>query len=339
MARVTLFSDKHYWFSPGGSVVAYAVAGRNAVALGDPIGPAVDMPFAIQGFLAFCAGRDWRPAFWQTFPDHLRHYRRAGFQTLCVGREAILDLEAFSLAGKAFKAERNQLRRMEKQGLRAELLLPPHPPALLARLRAISEDWLQRRHGVEKRFSLGWFDEEYLAEDALVVVFGDGGEPLAFANRITQYRAPERSLDLMRARADAPPGVMDLIFLTLFAAAQEEGMATFNLGLAPLAGVGTRTDDPAAERAAHFLYEHMNRFYGFKGLHAYKSKFHPRWEPRFLIYPSAASLPSVAWAVVRANNGSAPLWTFLWGVGTGLRASAPKRQCRAERPKPGTQTL
>jgi phosphatidylglycerol lysyltransferase len=52
----------------------------------------------------------------------------------------------------------------------------------------------------------------------------------------------------------------------------------------------------------HLLYEHFNRFYSFKGLHAYKEKYQPRWEPRYLIYSSAAGLPKAALAVVRANN-------------------------------------
>jgi phosphatidylglycerol lysyltransferase len=50
------------------------------------------------------------------------------------------------------------------------------------------------------------------------------------------------------------------------------------------------------------MYERLNRFYSFKGLRAFKAKFHPRWEPRYLIYASKASLPKAALAVVRANN-------------------------------------
>ena len=40
LARMTLFDDKAYFFSPGGSYLAYTVKGRVAVILGDPIGPA-----------------------------------------------------------------------------------------------------------------------------------------------------------------------------------------------------------------------------------------------------------------------------------------------------------
>ncbi len=43
LARFTLFDDKSYFFSLGGSVIAYVEKGRIAVALGDPIGPAEDV--------------------------------------------------------------------------------------------------------------------------------------------------------------------------------------------------------------------------------------------------------------------------------------------------------
>ena len=40
-----------------------------------------------------------------------------------------------------------------------------------------------------------------------------------------------------------------------------------------------------------------------EGLRAYKDKFGPAWEPRYLVYPSAAALPAVALALVRLTEG------------------------------------
>jgi len=65
------------------------------------------------------------------------------------------------------------------------------------------------------------------------------------------------------------------------------------------------------ERALHFLYEHLNQFYNFKGLHTFKEKFRPRWFPRYLIYPDRASLPTVALAIIRADAGDRFLWDYV----------------------------
>jgi phosphatidylglycerol lysyltransferase len=81
--------------------------------------------------------------------------------------------------------------------------------------------------------------------------------------------------------------------------------------LSALSGVGEHSAAPRTERALHYLYENVGRLYNFKGLHAYKEKFHPNWEPRYLIYPGAANLPAVATALVRANSGDNFLWSYL----------------------------
>jgi phosphatidylglycerol lysyltransferase len=96
---------------------------------------------------------------------------------------------------------------------------------------------------------------------------------------------------------------MEFMFVSMFQWAKKQGYATFSLGLSALSGTGEHSDDPAVERAIHYLFEHLNRFYNFKGLHEFKEKFHPSWQPRYLIYPGTGSLPAVAAAIVRANTG------------------------------------
>jgi len=47
---------------------------------------------------------------------------------------------------------------------------------------------------------------------------------------------------------------------------------------------------PLWARAGNFLFEHGTRFYNFQGLRAYKDKFDPVWEPRYLVYPGGLAL-------------------------------------------------
>ncbi|MFN2120224.1 MAG: phosphatidylglycerol lysyltransferase domain-containing protein, partial [Anaerolineales bacterium] len=70
--------------------------------------------------------------------------------------------------------------------------------------------------------------------------------------------------------------------------------------------------DPAIERALGFAFRHLNQFYNFKGLHAYKAKFGPAWEPRYLIYPDLSSLPAGLGAFIRANTGDDLLGGYLF---------------------------
>jgi phosphatidylglycerol lysyltransferase len=107
----------------------------------------------------------------------------------------------------------------------------------------------------------------------------------------------------MRRRKEIEPGTMDFLFISMFQHFKERGYDGFNLGLSALSGVGDSEQSPRLERAIHYLYKHLNQFYNFKGLHAYKEKFHPRWEPRYLIYPKLAALPDVVIALIRADSG------------------------------------
>jgi len=68
------------------------------------------------------------------------------------------------------------------------------------------------------------------------------------------------------------------------------------------AEVGSALNAPVRERAIGFLTRHLNRFFSVEGLHAYKSKFHPNWEPRYLVYDGDAALPQIALVIVRLTE-------------------------------------
>lgn len=314
LARFALFDDKSYYFNQSGSVVAFVAKGRVAVALGDPVGPPEDLPAAIVGFKEHCARNDWSPAFYQTQADTVDHYRAAGFDALCIGHEAIVDLPEFTLEGKANKTLRTTFNHFVKNGFRAEPHPPPVPDPVLDELGAISDEWLAMMGGGEKRFSVGWFHDEYVRECAVMAVYAPEGAITAFANLLPRYRRNEATVDMMRRRRNAESGTMDFLFVSLFQWAKANGYLTFNLGLSALSGVGAHSDDPATERALHYIYEHVNRFYNFKGLHTFKEKFHPEWSPRYLIYPGPVSLPAVLAALIRADSGDDFLWEYLRNV-------------------------
>ncbi len=311
LARMLLFDDKLYYFDPGGSVVGYVVEGRIALTLGDPIGPAEDIAPCIAQFEDFCKSNDWEVAYYQVMPDQLEAYKEVGYHALCIGSEAIVDLATFSIAGGDKKNIRTAVNKMTRLGYKAEVLTPPHAPKLLNELHQISDEWLTTMHGSEKRFSLGWFDEAYLNTTQIVVIHNPAGYIDAFANILPEYQANEVSIDLMRHRRQAEKGQMDFLFVSLLGWAKEQGYTTFNMGLSGLAGIGENPTDPAIERALHYVYEHVNQFYNFKGLHEFKNKFDPRWSPRYLIYPSVTSLPAVTIAMMRADTGTAILSTYI----------------------------
>jgi phosphatidylglycerol lysyltransferase len=105
---------------------------------------------------------------------------------------------------------------------------------------------------------------------------------------------------------------MDYLFAKMLLWARDQGYTTFSLGLSAIVGVGEKADDPRIEQALHTLAEYLSRFYNFKGLHNFKEKFHPRWEPRYLVYPGAAQLPLLLNTLLEVHSGGNYLWKYLW---------------------------
>jgi phosphatidylglycerol lysyltransferase len=311
LARACLFEDKSYFFGPDETVTAYAASQRGALVLGDPIGPPEQVADAILRFRAFCARNDWIPAYVSTLPDYLDAYRRAGLDVLCIGNEAIVPLSGFTLAGSENKSIRYSVNRLEKAGYRAEVHTPPLDDKLLHSLHEISDAWLTFHHGGEMRFSDGWFNDHYIRNGPVIVVHAPDGSPTAFANLVPEYQKNELSIDLMRHYGNVERGTMEYLFSKMLLWAKEQGYDTFSLGLSAIVGVGEKPDDPRVEQALHTLSEYISRFYNFKGLHEFKDKFHPCWEPRYLIYPGPAQLPLVLSTLLRVHSGNDFLWKFL----------------------------
>jgi phosphatidylglycerol lysyltransferase len=52
--------------------------------------------------------------------------------------------------------------------------------------------------------------------------------------------------------------------------------------MAPMSGMSTHYNAPHWQRLGRLIYRHGETFYNFRGLRAFKQKFDPVWEPRYL---------------------------------------------------------
>ena len=307
LARYTLLDDKLFFFTPGGSLISYVVKDRVALVLGGPIGPNDDFETAVSSFQDFCSNNDWLSTFYQVSSTNLEAYKSQEFHALPIGHEAIVDLTCFTLDGSQNKTLRNSYNKMVRLGYHYDVIQPPYSARMLRELQFVSDDWLTAHRATELRFSLGWFDPAYLNTCPILLVRDREGFIAGFANLVSEFQANEIAVDLMRYLQHSESGLMDFLFVSLFQWAREQGFATFNLGLSALSGVGEGSDDPIVERALNFIYQNVDRFYNFRGLHSFKEKFHPTWSERYLVYPAVSNLPAISAAIFRASFGGGPL--------------------------------
>jgi phosphatidylglycerol lysyltransferase len=295
--------DKTFFFSESRHCyIAFRVGGGIAVALGDPVGPEAEIESAIQGFVNYCTNNDWRIAFHQALPDFLPIYKKLGFRKLKIGDDAIVDLSNFTLDGKEAKKLRHAINQLEKQGCKFVRYDPPVSPEVMKQLKQVSDGWLQIPGRRERTFTLGLFDPEYIRSTPVYVAVDRTEKILAFMNSIPSFCKGEATIDLMRHLPDAPPGIMDYLFIKLFFAKKEEGFLRFSLGMAPMAGFREHEEASAEERAVHYFMQQLNFLFSYQGLLHYKAKFATIWEPRYIIYRNVLNLPRLARSISEVSE-------------------------------------
>ena len=300
-----LLPDKSYFFSADQHCgLAYRTVSAVALALGDPVGAPEEMEGTVKTFLRYCADNGWEAAFHQAQPGMLPMYRRLGMQIFKIGEEAVVNLERLATDTLPHSKHMRHLRnKFEKGGYQFERRLPPHSTALLNEIKEVSDAWLQIPGRHERGFSLGRFDLGYLSEWPLAVLREPSGRIIAFANEIRSYLPGEATIDLMRHRPEAPNGSMDYLFIALMLALREMGYRTFNLGMAPYAGVGDEPGASLEERAVHQLAERATPIFSYKGMRDYKDKFDPEQQDRFLIHQGGPlGLARAGIALMRASD-------------------------------------
>lgn len=301
LAHFHLLDDKNWVISSEhGAFIGYKVVGTTAVALGEPVGDPHSCRVAALDFLQLCALNGWTPVFHQVTEAGRALLESVGMKALHIGEEAIVDVRTWSPQRREYKSLRSALRRCERAGYRVIDLPHPVDDPTLAQLKEVSDAWLAAGGHRERTFTLGHFDADYLRSTPIVAVIDAKGTVQAFANLLPSYQSLDGSFDLMRRRPEAVNGVMDYLFVALIERFRAAGYAGMNLGLAPLSGAGT--GGGLADRVMRTLYQHGGTAFRFAGLRAFKQKWQPRWEPRYLAYLAETDLPKAALAVARAGE-------------------------------------
>jgi phosphatidylglycerol lysyltransferase len=284
-ANLALTGDKRFLISRSrDAFLMYQVQGRTWAVMGDPIGAQRACADLLWELREQSHRQQGRLLLYEISEQILPVAIELGLQLGKFGEEALVDLSAFSLEGPAMKSLRHSVRRAIREGASFDLIPAAQVPGVIPDLRRISDEWLAAKRRSEKAFSVGRFDPDHLCRFDCAVVRCHGGIT-AFANVWTTSARQELSVDLMRHSEEAPYGAMDFLFASLMQWGKEQGYRRFSLGLAPLSGLEDRRLAPLWVKAGALVFRHGEGLFGFEGLRAYKDKFEPRWEPRYIAGP------------------------------------------------------
>ncbi len=296
-ACLALAGDKEMRFAPeGGAFLMFARRRKTWVALGDPVGEMRYFDELGWGFVEAAQQANCRPVFYEITERQLPRMIEMGLAAHKMGEEAVVNLARFTLSGGRFQALRAVQEKAQRDGLRLEILSPPHSPALIEELRIISDAWLGERAGREKRFTVGRFDPAYLDNFPLAVV-RRGTAAVAVASLLAPGEGKRMAVDLMRYRPEDGVGMIAFLFVALIEHFKAAGAQELSLGLAPLAGLGARRTARLWRRFGPLMFRHGGAFATFDELRAFKAQFNPEWRARYIALPVGVS-PMVAMADV-----------------------------------------
>ena len=332
----------HFLTRDGGGLVNYRLSGNVAVVLGDPVCAPQAFEQVTQSFLDFCALNEWRVAFYQTSSEYLATYRILKLREFKMGEEAILPLETFTLSGSAMANVRTSCRRAEREGVTIDWYEGVPPAEVMQQLRYISNAWLERKAGwraPETSFSTGRLDDLVdLAEQAELIASISTPSPIAHravpqfvtavattslgkacafvtflplyglltGEEVTTGSQPEErgwgwTLDLMRRTTDAPLGVVELLLVRTIERFRSRGAHSVSLGLVAMAD-SRKEMTSVHQQLTGFVFRRLRLLESRQTLFAFKQKFQPRWETRYIVINSTLALPKIALAVMRLRN-------------------------------------
>jgi phosphatidylglycerol lysyltransferase len=265
----------------------YRHKANKLIVMGEPVGNRKYLNEAVSQLLRLADLENCQLVFYEINSELTLLLHELGFDFIKMGEEGLVDITNFTLSGKKQRGQRALMNKLARNGYTFEILQPPFSAAQLNQLHNISDEWLAGQ--LEKGFSMGFFDEDYLQRAPIAVVRDSKETIVAFAN-LMPVNQEILSVDLMRYGKEIADGAMDMIFIKLFEYGQAKGYHYFNLGMAPLANVGYSKYSFLEEKAAHLLYEYGSHFYGFQGLRSYKNKYVTDWRSKYTAYRRRSSI-------------------------------------------------
>ncbi|HEY6530299.1 MAG TPA: bifunctional lysylphosphatidylglycerol flippase/synthetase MprF [Cellvibrionaceae bacterium] len=301
---LALTGDKFYfWSTNQRAFIAYIPTATYWYAMSDPCGDAVEFPALLSLFRQAADKVGAKIVFYRITTSHLPLYIDMGLHLVKLGEEAKIDLASFHTQGAARASMRNLMNKMPREGWHFEVIPAEEFGAIWPAITEVSNAWLAEKHAKEKRFSLGRCDYNYLSCCDTAIVRKDE-RIVAFMNILKPDNTAEMSIDLMRYHPQAPKSVMEYLTLCVIFWAKDQGYSAFNLGMAPLSGLDNDRLASLWHKVGTYIYRFGSEFYGFVGLRAYKEKFAPNWEPRYLAVPSSLHLPKVLISLVALISGT-----------------------------------
>lgn len=295
--------DKDALFTAeGNAAVTYRVLYGVSLASADPLGEPAAWPAAVAGWLAEARTYGWIPAAIGASERAAKVYASAGLQVLYLGHEAILEPARFQLNTARLAPVRQAVKHTKKAGVTVQLRRRWEiADDELHRIEAAAATW---RDGADRGFSMALNRSDDPTDTQLLYVTAHQDQRLVGVLIFVPWGRRDLSLDVMRRSPDAPNGTTERMVSevvtspTLGATRISLNFAMFRRVFAEAERIGAGS----GVRLRSSVLGFFDRFWQLERLYQATQRYQPRWEPRFVCYRDAVSLPWTALAMATAEG-------------------------------------
>ncbi len=286
------------------AAIPYSVVNGVMITTGDPVGDRESWPSAIAEFINESEQHAWIPAVYGCSENAGEIWvRESGYEALEIGDEAIVDVATFTIDGPVMKNVRQTLNKISRSGYsaRSSFVRDLSQQEISTLLSSIN---IWRQNQTERGFSmaLGRFCD--LQDPDCVITWAMCDGQIVGILQFVPWGRNSLSLDVMKRSRDAETGVNELMIQKTIEFAAANNFLEISLNFATFRSIferGKKLGAGPITRLNHRTLVFLSRFFQMESLYRFNAKFAPRWEPRFIVFPTVGNLVRVGYAILKVE--------------------------------------
>jgi lysylphosphatidylglycerol synthetase-like protein (DUF2156 family) len=298
LAPFAMDSSKSYYFNAEmTAAIAYRTRLGFAVVSGDPIGDVTRFGPLVTDFTRMCRGRGWRIIVLAGAQRHLglwcHHAIDRSMLAVPIGRDVVVDVRHFTLAGRRHRNLRQAVQRTHNCGITTEVVDEQELDDALAVELADVLSSAHKGGRTERGFcmNLDGALEGRVPGVKLAMARDRRGRLVAFHRYATAGAGSEITLDVPYRRPDAPNGVDERLSVDMIAEAKTQGALWLSLAFAAFPEIFDASHRGRLQRVAYRLIHLLDPLIRLESLYHYLGKFHSLGERRYVVL-SAHNIPA-----------------------------------------------
>lgn len=280
----------YHFTADGAAALAYRTRVGYAVVSGDPIGDEARFPELVADFAALCHSRGWRMVVLGCSERRLglwsdKAVLGQSLRVIPIGRDVVLDVAGFDMAGRKFRNVRQAVQRTRNFGVTTQVVAEQElDEALLAEL---TEVLLASPSGAatERGFCMaldGALEGRYPGIQ-LIIARDAAGQIQGFHRYAVAGGGSDVSLDVPWRRRGAPNGIDERLSVDMIHAAKEAGAQRVSLAFAAFPELFDATQRSWLQGLFYRAIHLLDPLIALESLYRYLRKFHSVGDRRYVL--------------------------------------------------------